>query len=87
MYDSKDPIPAYLVKASQLCIERCKALNLKGTKADNECLTFMLGISSGMQLAGNIAAANHIALVCALTIATRGYLEVAMLAKRPIKDA
>lgn len=86
MSDIDTPLPEYLVKASQLCVERCQALKLKGRRADNECLSYMLGVAVGMRLAGNPKMAHHVETVSAWIIAVRGYMEVAIMAKRPIQQ-
>lgn len=62
-------------------VERSEALGLKGKKREEACFEFMCGAATALQVAEH-PEAEHVTNVVAMIISVRGYLEVAMIAKR-----
>jgi hypothetical protein len=62
-------------------VERVQALQLRGRRADDECLAYWLGAAAGAETAGDASMARHLVTIGAAVIAGRGYVEVARLAR------
>ena len=80
MSDEIQP-PSYVIELAKRLVERCYALNLKGKKRDDECLSYWLGAAQGAMLAGNAQMGQHLH-TGAMIIAVRGHFEVAVLANK-----
>jgi hypothetical protein len=79
-----NPIPAYLRDACAQFVGRADHLGYKGKTRDRAAIDFLCGLSCGARLAGDTKMSDHILMVIATTIATRGYGEVVRFANSPV---
>jgi hypothetical protein len=79
-----NPIPAFLREVCAQFVGRAEALGYKGRRRDQAAIDFLCGVSCGARLAGDTKMSDHILMVIATTIATRGYGEVVRFANAPV---
>ncbi len=60
-------------------IERSNALDLKGVKRDDAALNFFLGAATGAYVCCNYPLGDHLNIVSAMVITTRGFKGVKSL--------
>lgn len=66
-------------------IGRAELQELKGKKRDTAAIEFMCGAIAALDAVGKVDEANHLAMVTAMLICTRGYDEVERIAKGEVK--
>src|SRR5258708_5271951 len=87
MTDTERTIPAYLHFIASQCVARIDGLPVKGPQRQADAaLHFFLGASVGLEAAGRMNAAQHVATVAGMLIAIRGMPEVGELAKATPRD-
>lgn len=67
-------------------VSRSTAQGYKGKARDKAALEFVLGACAALTASGQTKEADHLELVAALLIATRGYSELATLASKPYAE-